>query len=89
MPELDYLCGNCGRRLISLSEERKWNVACNSCWYWSANPDIGWGDTIEDALDAYRDSCDIHDRPGPMSIHDLEEIQAEGEAILQELGPRK
>ena len=92
MLEIDYLCGECSHRLrASRTPYGQWQIVCSYCYSGAEddNPDDGVGDTIEDAIEDYRDSCDLHDRPGPVSIHDLEEVQAEGEAIFQELGPSK
>ena len=90
MPEIDYLCSSCWHRLATRNtcfSTRPWVVFCENCLSDTKDhsPNFGWGDTIEDALDAYRDSRELHDRPGPVSINDLEEVQAEGEAILREL----
>ena len=61
---------------------------CENCYSGADDnyrPDVGWGDTITEALDDYRDSCELHGRPGPVSVQALEEEHAEGEAMLEEL----
>ena len=88
MPELDYLCGECRHRLrASRTPYGQWQIVCSYCYSGAEddNPDDGVCDTIEDAIEDYRDSCEMNNRPGPVSVEALEEEHAEGEAMLEEL----